>query len=191
MGLIPVPDGTLRRQRLAVRLVHLDREQLGLLATTQSRLCVSVFWALGDTRTPMRFATLRVALDRGARLGCPISGEGMARASGGDQRRGPDSVGGARGLDRVSAHPFRAPGEDRRFSLGGGRIGAFWAAAIGEAAVALGTKWLLPEGHPVAPGAVVLAVYGGIYLAATWAMGAEEARRLVQSARPVLRWLGL
>jgi len=72
----------------------------------------------------------------------------------------------------------------RRESLRGHRV-------IGAAAVAPGTKWLLPEGHPVATGAVVLAVYGGIFLAATWAMGAEEARRLVQSARPVLRWRGL
>ena len=48
------------------------------------------------------------------------------------------------------------------FCLGGGRIVAFCAAAIGAAAVALGTKWLLPEGHPVATGAVVLGVRGDL-----------------------------
>jgi len=47
------------------------------------------------------------------------------------------------------------------FCLGGGRTVAFWAAAIGAAA-AMGTKWLLPEGHPVATGAVVLGVRGDL-----------------------------
>lgn len=35
---------------------------VGLFASTQSRLCVSVFWALRDTKTPAKFALLRVIL---------------------------------------------------------------------------------------------------------------------------------
>lgn len=35
---------------------------VGLFASTQSRLCVSVFWALRDTKTPAKYALVRVVL---------------------------------------------------------------------------------------------------------------------------------
>jgi len=41
---------------------------VGLLAATLGRLYSSVFYALRDTRTPLRFAILRVALTAGLAL---------------------------------------------------------------------------------------------------------------------------
>ncbi|MDM7914567.1 MAG: murein biosynthesis integral membrane protein MurJ, partial [Candidatus Eisenbacteria bacterium] len=52
---------------------------VGLLATTLGRLYASAFWALGDTRTPLRFAAARVVLTGG--LGWLLSFP-LARAAG-------------------------------------------------------------------------------------------------------------
>ncbi len=38
---------------------------IGLLPSTQSRLCVSTYWALGNVKTPMWIASIRVALSAG------------------------------------------------------------------------------------------------------------------------------
>ena len=43
---------------------------VGLLASTLGRLYSSTYYALRDTRTPLRFAVVRVALTIGARLRC-------------------------------------------------------------------------------------------------------------------------
>ena len=76
---------------------------VGLLASTLGRLYASTYYALRDTRTPLRYAIVRVALDDGARLRVRDSGAATAGDSGGVGRRGVDRVGGRGGLDRDAA----------------------------------------------------------------------------------------
>ena len=45
---------------------------IGLLTQTMGRLCSSTFYALRDTRTPMRFALVRIALTFGLGYLCSL-----------------------------------------------------------------------------------------------------------------------
>jgi len=72
-----LPDRQLQRRRHAKRLVFLIGSTVGLLAATMGRLYSSAFYALRDTRTPLRYATIRVLLTAG--LGS--SGRCTCRAS--------------------------------------------------------------------------------------------------------------
>ena len=65
--------------------VVLAGSSVGLLASTLGRLYASTFWALHDTRTPLRFAVLRVSLS--AALGASLA-FGAPRLLGLDARLG-------------------------------------------------------------------------------------------------------
>lgn len=77
---------------------------VGLLASTLGRLYSSAYYALQDTRTPLRFATLRVALTTllGYLCALPLP---MARHRPAVGHGGPHGVRGHRGLGRVRAAP--------------------------------------------------------------------------------------
>jgi peptidoglycan biosynthesis protein MviN/MurJ (putative lipid II flippase) len=63
-----------------------------------------------------------------------------------------------------------------RARLDGALLARLWGAAIACAAIALGVKVLCGDAHPVALAMAVLGSFGGLYLAATLALGVEEAR---------------
>ena len=86
---------------------------VGLLASTQGRLYSSTFYALKDTRTPLRFAIVRIVLTT-------ILGYLCVRRSAGLAGRGPElgdlrthGVGGRQRLDRIPAAARRAVATDR------------------------------------------------------------------------------
>ena len=75
---------------------------VGLLAATMGRLYNSAFYALFDTRTPLRFAIIRVVLTW-FRLSVRDSAAAHARDRAEVGRRRTDGVGGRRGMGRVRA----------------------------------------------------------------------------------------
>jgi putative peptidoglycan lipid II flippase len=158
---------------------------LGLYAATQSRLYSSALYALRDASAPFRVAIVRVAV--GAALGGGLSYAavvflgverrwavvGLALASGlaawlelALLRRAL-----SRRLGERIVLPARMPAA--LFLAGALAAGAGWGAKLGLARTAPGL-------HPAAASAVVLGVFGVVYLVAALALGNPDARGLLQ-----------
>lgn len=161
---------------------------IGLLATTMGRLYSSGLYALQDTRTPFRFAVVRVGLTMALGFVAAVYLPGWVGV--------PDRWGAA-GLTAASslagwveflllrraltARVGAAAGPD-------GRQAPLWAAG----ALALGAGWavlaLLGLRHPLVNAVAVLGAFGATYLAAAAALGVPTARALwarMAAARPV------
>jgi putative peptidoglycan lipid II flippase len=165
---------------------------VGLLATTSGRLYSTSFYALKDTRTPLRAAVVRVfatavmayvsAVKLPAWLGVPreLGGVGIIATT------GLAAWIEYQVLKRRLTQRIGATGMDARKLL------AFWSAAALAAACALGTKaamvgWFgaepglahvwggdvspFPHVKPLLVAPLILGVYGGLYLALTAAAG--------------------
>ena len=156
---------------------------IGLLATTMARLYSSSFYALKDTRTPLRFAVARVLV--GTALGAVLAF--LAPGWLGIHPRW-----GAAGIALASATAGwvelallrRALGRRiGRTGLGASLALRLWAAAGAGAALAWGAKIGLGVGRPLLLGAVSLSLFGGGYLAAAAALRVTQATSLVARAR--------
>ncbi len=157
---------------------------LGLLAATQGRLCSSAFYALGDTRTPLAFAVVRVVLtgSLGWATALPIR-----RALGLPPEYGAAALTATAGVAGWVELALLKRSLDRRIGrvpLGGAAVLRAWAAALVAAAPAFALHRFVPMRSPVVAGIAVLGVYGCGYLAMAHVVGLGEARAVV---RRVLR----
>lgn len=166
----------------AVALV-LAGAAVGLPAVTRARLCASAFYALGDTKTPLRVSLVRVAA--GAALGAGVVGP-LRHALGLEPvvaAAGLVAAGGAVGwleyltlrvmlARRIGPLPPRAAADAR-----------LWAAALVAGAAGFGVARLVASAHPALRAAVALPAFGLTYLAAARILGvpmvAEVLRRLL------------
>jgi putative peptidoglycan lipid II flippase len=171
--------GAFRREDVRFVWMILAGSAIGLLATTLGRLYSSAWYALRDTRTPLRFAIVRVllttvlgwfaALQLPSLLGVPPSwGTAGLTASAGIAgwveyfllRR---SLERKLGLTRLDA-----------------RMAArLWASALVAAGVGWGVLLLLQDRPgPVLTAAAVLLPYGVVYFSGTYLLGVPFARGL-------------
>ena len=151
---------------------------IGLLAATWGRLYSSTFYALRDTRTPLRFAMVRVALN--LMLGGVLA-LWLPRQLGLDPRIGAAGLTAASGiaawaefflLRRALSVRIGKTAMHRSYTL------KLWAAGLLAAALATGMR-LLPIGeHTIWLGVAILAVFGITYLGITAALGIGEAAKL-------------
>ncbi len=149
---------------------------IGLLAGTLGRLYSSAFYALRDTRTPLRFAVVRVGLTTALGFGAALALPGLL---GIPARWGVAGLTASAGvaawvefflLRRALGRRIGPTGLDPRFAA------RLWVAA-GAAALAGGSLALaLPLRHPIGLAACVLAAYGLVYVAAAAALGIPEVR---------------
>jgi putative peptidoglycan lipid II flippase len=177
---------------------------IGLLATNSSRLYSSTFYALRDTRTPLRIALLRVALTTG--LGY-LAAFHLPGWLGVERRWGVAGLTAAAGLvawielallRRALHRVIGSTGFAAKPLL------ALAGAAMAAAAVAWGVKlWLVlgtrgvelgpaggsgggpaatPAGGVLVGGLCVLAAFGVVYLGMTWFLRVKEATELVETA---------
>ena len=152
---------------------------VGLLATTLGRLYSSSYYALRDTRTPLRYALVHVGI--ATVLGYVAAIEippliGLDPAWGTVGLTIAASIGGWAELLLLR----------RRLNT---RIGAtglplwlgvrLWTAALVAAAIAWVIKLALPPVHPIMRAALMLLPFGGVYLGMTLALGVTEARRVL------------
>jgi putative peptidoglycan lipid II flippase len=156
---------------------------VGMLAATQARLLSSAFYALHDTRTPLRFAIVRVILTgaTGYAVALPLRVHfGWPAVYG---TAGLTATAGIAGwiefllLRRALAKKIGA------FSIGGRAIGVAWAAALVAGGAAFAVHRVFPLRHPVVGGVIVLGVYGVLYFAGTMLGGLDEARALLRRIR--------
>ena len=152
---------------------------VGLVATTQSRLFISVFWALGNTRTPLRIAYFRVALT--ALLGYlavfPLRSFFALDATYCTALL-TASAGMAGWIEFLL---FRRCLSARigKFSIGGKRMAALWGISLTSAALAYGIKLHTPHLQVVLRGIVVLGTYGLAYLCGALAAKVPEATEVL------------
>jgi putative peptidoglycan lipid II flippase len=160
---------------------------IGLVASTLGRLYSSTFYALRDTRTPLRYAIVRVTVTTLLGYVCAIP---LPRLIGIDPVWGAAGLTGSAGiagwiemflLRRSIRQRVGATGPAPSFLV------RLWAAALAGAALAWAVKLSLPSLHPILQAIAILTPYGITYLGLTTAMRIPEAagalQRLVRGNR--------
>jgi putative peptidoglycan lipid II flippase len=164
---------------------------VGLLAGTMARLYSSTFYALRDTRTPLRYAVLRVALTAGLGVFCGLYLPGILQV---DLRFGAAGLTASAGVASWVEFLLLRRGLAARIGpvhLPKGLMVKLWSAAALATAVALAAKMagqrISALSHPIPLAVVVLGLFGVTYLGATVAMRIPEAERTLARARRLLR----
>jgi len=171
-----------------VRMVWamLGASALGLPASAKSRMMVSAFWACQDTRSPLKFATIRVAAAACLGLGVVFALRPLL---------GLTHVQAGAALCLASALPAWLEFLLLRGSLRA-RIGRFspaardtfspWLAAGAAVAGALALSSVLGSLYPLLRGAILLGTFGALYLAASLALGIPAASSFLGRVRGFL-----
>ncbi|HVY83394.1 MAG TPA: murein biosynthesis integral membrane protein MurJ, partial [Steroidobacteraceae bacterium] len=171
---------------------------VGLLASTNTRIYQSAFFALRDTKTPARVAALRVLASAiaGAVLmtqfesitvgsltipaglfgnvrvaGLPLGPIGLALGA---------AVGAWLEWSLLRARLARRIGT---VGAGAGELSRMFAAALIAAAAAYAVRLVAPTLHPVLAVAAVTSVFGIVYLVVARMLGLAEARVFVDSLK--------
>ncbi|HEX3558557.1 MAG TPA: murein biosynthesis integral membrane protein MurJ [Pyrinomonadaceae bacterium] len=160
---------------------------VGLLASTLGRLYASTYYALHDTRTPLRFAIVRVSLTTvlGYLFSLPLP-----RALGIPQHWGAVGLTASAGLAGWVEFVLLRRSLNRRIGWTGlplPYVSKLWLAAALSAAVAWGLKLALGPIHPIPLAALVLTPYGLLFFALTSAFGLPESRAVVGRVLRMLR----
>lgn len=153
---------------------------VGLLATTLARLYSSGFYALRDTRTPLRYATIRVILTTALGYLCAVPLPGLL---GIDPRWGAAGLTASAGAAGWVEFLLLRRTLNQRIgetSLPISTLARLWSAALGAAAVGAAIDRIVPADHPVLRAAVILAPFGGAYLLFAHLLGIRDVRSLLQ-----------
>lgn len=156
--------------------VILAGSTVGLLASTLGRLYSSTYYALRDTRTPLRFAIIRVTLTTVLGYLCAIQ---LPPAIGIDAKWGVAGLTASAGVAGWVEFILLRRTLNRKI----GRTGLpltfmakLWLAAGVGAAVGWAFKLLVSTLHPIPLAVIVLGAYGVTYFGVTFALGLPEAR---------------
>jgi putative peptidoglycan lipid II flippase len=159
---------------------------VGLLASTLGRLYSSTYYVLRDTKTPLAFATVRVILT--TVLGW-LFAIYLPRWIGLDAKWGAAGLTASAGVAAWVEFTLLRRALNQRIGRTGLRqsfVALLWLSAGASAAVAWGLKLLLPNNRPIIAGALIVAVYGLVYFAATAAFKIPESRQMIARARRML-----
>jgi len=151
---------------------------VGLLASTLGRLYSSGFYALRDTRTPLRFAIVRVLLT--TLLGY-LAALPLPRVLGIEQRWGVAGLTISAGIASWVEFTLLQRGVRRRVGQVGVPIGFLakvWLAGLLAAAAARGLLYALGQRGPILLAVFVLTLYGLVFFAAALALKLPEARSI-------------
>lgn len=148
---------------------------VGLLATTLGRLYSSAYFALRDTRTPLRYAVVRVVLTTvlGYLFAVPLP-----VALGIDPFWGTAGLTASAGLAGWVEMLMLRGRLNRTIGatgLDGSYVVKLWTAATVGAIVAWTIKLAMPAAHPIMMGIAVLVPYGLAFLGMTAALRIPEA----------------
>jgi putative peptidoglycan lipid II flippase len=152
---------------------------LGLLPATLGRLYASTYYALHDTRTPLRYAFVHVALATVLGYLCAIT---LPPLIGIDARWGVIGLTASAGIGGWVEFLLLRRSLNRRIGHTGlsfSFLTKLWTSALLGAAVAWGIRLLVGERHPAIIAALVLVPYGLLYFGITFAMKLPEAQQLV------------
>jgi putative peptidoglycan lipid II flippase len=148
---------------------------VGLLASTLGRLYSSTYYALRDTRTPLRYAIVRVVLTTVLGYLCAVP---LPRVLGIDEMWGAAGLTASAGIAGwVEMLMLRRTLNSRIGNTGlpPDYVVRLWAAAAAGAVLGWLVKVFLPAMHPAFRGVVVLGTYGAVFVGATLLMRIPEA----------------
>ncbi|HJR50946.1 MAG TPA: murein biosynthesis integral membrane protein MurJ [Gemmatimonadales bacterium] len=157
---------------------------VGLLPSTLGRLYSSAFYAMHDTRTPLRIAVARVSL--GMLLGYLLALH-LPQALGLGEEWGAAGITLASGLAAGVEYLLLRRALSRRIGatrLPGGLVGRLWLAAGLAGAAGWLLRGALPPLHPIAIAGVVLLAFGLVYFGVGAAAGVPEARAVLRRVLP-------
>jgi len=160
---------------------------VGLLASTLGRLYSSTYYALRDTRTPLRYAVVRVALTSVLGYLCSIPLPHLLNI---DSRWGAAGLTASAGIAGWVEFVLLRRGLNRRIGQTGlppPFVLKLWLAAIVGTVIGWSFKLLLGQPHPVPMAVVVLGGYGTTYFGVTYALGIRESRDVIVRGLRMLR----
>lgn len=160
---------------------------VGLLASTWARLYSSAFYALRDTRTPLNYALIRVALTTVLGLLAALYLPGVF---GIDRRFGVAGLTATAGIAGWIEFFLLRRGMIRRIgpvTVSSSETMRLWLSAAVAAGIAWGVKLALADTSRMWMGIAALSVYGAVYLLLTTLMGVGEA---VEMTRRITRRRG-
>jgi putative peptidoglycan lipid II flippase len=160
---------------------------VGLQAATLGRLYTSAFWAMRDTRTPLKFAAIRVALAAGLGwvLAFPVS-----HWIGIPARFGLVGLTLAAGIAAWIEFALLRSSMNRQIGKTGLPVryaAQLWSIAIAAVLPAYAVKYGAAGMHPLVSGILVLFVYGLAYVAAAAIFKLPEATQLLAAIRSGLK----
>jgi putative peptidoglycan lipid II flippase len=160
---------------------------VGLLASTLGRLYSSTYYALHDTRTPLRFAIVRVTLTTVLGYLCALP---LPRALGIDPKWGVAGLTASAGIAGWIEFALLRRSLNRRIGrtgLSAPYVVRLWIAALLAADIGWGFKLLLGEMHPIPLAAIVLGGYGVAYFGVSYVLDISEARTVIGRILRLLR----
>jgi putative peptidoglycan lipid II flippase len=156
---------------------------IGLLASTWGRLYASTFYALQDTRTPLRFAIVRVVLSIVLGYVCAIPLPGLL---GVEQRWGVVGLTTASSLAAWTEFLLLRQVLSRRIGRTGlprALLARLWGGAAAATIAGAVVKLALESQHPLVVALFSLGMYGIAYFAITAELGVPESRRMLGRIR--------
>jgi putative peptidoglycan lipid II flippase len=175
--------GRFRREDAVYVWGILAGSAVGLLASTLGRLYSSTYYALRDTRTPLRYALIRVSLTTVLGYLCAIP---LPRWLGLPPLWGAAGLTASAGVAGwVEMLLLRRTLNTRigRTGLAASYVVTLWAVAILAAAAGLAIKTTLPPLHPAIVAAVVLGAYGLVFFGGALALRVPEASNAMRRGR--------
>ncbi|MBW8862070.1 MAG: murein biosynthesis integral membrane protein MurJ [Acidobacteria bacterium] len=148
---------------------------VGLLASTLGRLYSSTYYALRDTRTPLRYAVVRVVLTTVLGYLCAIP---LPRALGLATTWGAAGLTASAGVAGWVEMLLLRSTLNARIGYTGlpaSYVARLWTSAAGGAAIGWAIKIALPRLHPIVAAILILGTYGAVYIGATVLLQIPEA----------------
>ncbi|WP_217316329.1 murein biosynthesis integral membrane protein MurJ [Rhodanobacter sp. B04] len=152
---------------------------VGLLASTFGRLYSSTYYAMRDTRTPLRFALVRLAVTAVLGLASALLLPSMLGVPAQWGAVGLTASAGVAGW--VEFYLLRRK-MNRKLGPTGVPVSIMfklWSAACLAALAACGTEYLVPSHGPILTAVYVLGIYGVAYFAVTYLMRIKECVELL------------
>ena len=156
---------------------------VGLLASTLGRLYSSTYYALRDTRTPLRYAVLRVVLTTGLGYVCS---QWLPRWIGIEARWGVAGLTASAGVSGWVEFVLLRRTLNARIGRTGLPVtltAKLWLSAAAGAAVAWGVKLAIGTQRPLLMGVAILIPYGLTYFGAAYLLRIEECTQALRRLR--------
>lgn len=160
---------------------------VGLLASTMGRLYSSTYYALRDTRTPLRYAITRVLLTSSLGYLCAFP---LPRVLGIEPRWGVVGLTASAGVAGWIEFALLRRTLNRRIGSTGLATSLslrLWLAGASGAVIAWTAKLAAPLQTPIPLAAAVLSLYGAVYFIVTYLLRVDQARSIAALLRSRLR----
>jgi putative peptidoglycan lipid II flippase len=152
---------------------------VGLLASTQGRLYSSAFYSLKDTKTPLKFACVRVALTTALGYFFALSFPKMIGINPFWGTVGLTASAGFAGWVEFLLLKHSLNKIVGKTALGLSFQFKLWVIGLVAAALGVALKlYLIPHWHPILKALLVIGVYGGVYIGGAIALKIPETRAL-------------